>query len=109
MPTPARFATASRLASGPPALKMSAAAFSRRSRFRIASARVLRTGFVARPDMTPDTPLAKRRYPPYDSSIGPWASSHERGRSGVIANPLSPPRDVLLIAGPRAPYLQLPD
>ncbi len=39
------FATASRLASGPPALKTAAAASSRRSRLRIASARGLRAGF----------------------------------------------------------------
>src|SRR5712671_4705678 len=42
MPTPARLATASRLASEPPAPKTRAAAFSRRSRLRIESARGLR-------------------------------------------------------------------
>src|ERR1700733_9622210 len=39
MPTPARFATASRLASGPPALNTTFAASSTRSRLRIASVR----------------------------------------------------------------------
>src|SRR3984893_10924615 len=42
MPTPARLATASRLAPEPPAPKTRAAAFSRRSRLRIESARGLR-------------------------------------------------------------------
>src|ERR1700688_2341162 len=42
MPTPARLATASRLASGPPALNTALAASSTRSRLRTASARGLR-------------------------------------------------------------------
>src|SRR5579863_4092900 len=48
MPTPARLATASRLASGPPALNTAFAADSTRSRLRTASARGLRTVSVAR-------------------------------------------------------------
>src|SRR6266436_2701807 len=44
MPTPARFATASRLASGPPALNTALAASSTRSRLRSASARGFRDG-----------------------------------------------------------------
>src|SRR5258705_8165441 len=48
MPTPARLATASRLASGPPALNTTFAADSTRSRLRTASARGLRTVSVAR-------------------------------------------------------------
>src|SRR5258705_6477804 len=48
MPTPACLATASRLASGPPALNTAFAAASTRSRLRTASARGLRTVSVAR-------------------------------------------------------------
>src|SRR5712672_2311813 len=48
MPTPAFLATASRLASGPPALNTAFAAASTRSRLRTASARGLRTVSVAR-------------------------------------------------------------
>src|ERR1700754_472930 len=47
MPTPAFLATASRLASGPPALNTAFAAASTRSRLRTASARGLRTVSVA--------------------------------------------------------------
>src|ERR1700722_2241055 len=47
MPTPARLATASRLASGPPALNTVLAAASTRSRLRTASARGLRAVSVA--------------------------------------------------------------
>src|SRR5665213_3346915 len=43
MPTPARLATASRLASAPPALNTALAASSTRSRLRTASARGFRT------------------------------------------------------------------
>ena len=43
MPTPARFATASRLASGPPALNTAFADSSTRSRLRTASERGLRS------------------------------------------------------------------
>src|SRR5258707_14950122 len=48
MPTPGRLATASRLASGPPALNRTFAADSTRSRLRTESARGLRTVSVAR-------------------------------------------------------------
>src|ERR1700722_12474008 len=48
MPTPARSATASRLASGPPALNTTFAADSTRSRLRTASARGFRTVSVVR-------------------------------------------------------------
>src|SRR6267154_3751491 len=48
MPTPAFLATASRLASGPPALNTAFAAASTRSRLRTASARGLRTVPVVR-------------------------------------------------------------
>src|SRR5215813_2092095 len=73
MPTPARRATASRLASGPPAENTAFAASSTRSRLRTASARGLRRFVAGPPDILKfsspslDRPhLAKRRHPPYN-------------------------------------------
>src|SRR5258708_21002011 len=67
MPTPAARATASRLASAPPALKTAFAASSTRSRLRTASARGFRVFFSD--CLMPIDPLSrgleKRREPPY--------------------------------------------
>src|SRR6202035_1861846 len=76
MPTPAARATASRLASAPPALNTALAASSTRSRWRTASARGLRELFPdgfdglvfnCRVPIVLNYPgaLEKRRYPPY--------------------------------------------
>src|SRR5262249_31858758 len=89
MPTPARLATASRLASGPPPPKTAAAASSRSSRLRIESERGRRTVFAEEFFISVDQPsvritkrrgppliLAKRRKPPY--------SYHSRYRGGTV-------------------------
>src|SRR5207253_2474158 len=69
MPTPARRATASRLASAPPALNTALAASSTRSRLRTASARGFRAiavpGAVMSLLRVYSYPSWKRRYPPY--------------------------------------------
>src|SRR3954468_24765 len=66
MPTPARRATASRLASDPPALNTAFAATSRRSRLRAASARGGRIGELAIKSLIRvHARVAKRRLPPY--------------------------------------------
>src|SRR5580658_453116 len=79
MPTPARLATASRLASAPPALKTAFAAASTRSRLRTASARSFRVVsadcsirfYLPAPCPLPRNGedlhlfLTKRRAPPY--------------------------------------------
>src|SRR5271157_4306098 len=105
MPTPARFATASRLASGPPAPKTSAAASRRRSRLRTASARVLRTGFVARSDITPEHASCKTEEPSVYYPFGLW-SPDARGRAlQSRRESAAAPRDGLLTAGQRPRYL----
>src|SRR5580700_6542952 len=87
MPTPARFATASRLASGPPAENTAFAASSTRSRLRTASARGLRRFVADPPDILKfslkssspclDRPrLAKRRDPPYKGLHHAWPLLH---------------------------------
>src|SRR4051794_1325684 len=83
MPTPASRATASRLASEPPALNTVFAASSTRSRLRSASARGLREAglheFLAERFSIPNVSspalerlaLDKRRKPPYNNPITP--------------------------------------
>src|ERR1700719_2392329 len=69
MPTPAARATASRLASAPPALKTAFAASRTRSRLRTASARGFRVLFTdCLIPMSNLNRLEKRRYPPYMGS-----------------------------------------
>src|ERR1700754_1341543 len=68
MPTPAFLATASRLASGPPALNTAFAAASTRSRLRTASARGLRTVSVAR-SAIPAISITNRLFGPASSTI----------------------------------------
>ena len=83
------FVTASRLASGPPALKTSAAASSSRSRFRTESERGLRARrFRSSSHPRVDLPLAKRRHPPYNSVLGDRSidTSSSNRRPGAIAN-----------------------
>src|SRR3981189_1744811 len=66
MPTPACLATASRLASGPPALNTAFAASSTRSRLRTASTRGLLAVLLERsPLLFVTGSLEKRRNPPY--------------------------------------------
>src|SRR5271166_2439126 len=109
MPTPARFATASRLALGPPAPKTSAAPSRRRSRLRTASARALRTGFVARSDITPEHASCKTEEPSVYYPFGLWPPV-SRGRPlQSRRESAAAPRDGLLIDGPWPRYLELPE
>src|ERR1700704_340292 len=69
MPTPAARATASRLASEPPAVNTAFAASRTRSRLRMASARGFRVLFSdSLMLIVRSSPLAKRRHPPYMAS-----------------------------------------
>src|ERR1700687_2348903 len=90
MPTPARLATASKLASGPPALNTAFAASSTRSRLRTASARGLRLVLLERSPILSVTfleALVKRRHPPYKARVGTKA---ERSRQST-PRPQPPP------------------
>src|ERR1700732_4858548 len=115
MPTPARRATASRLASEPPALNTALAASRTRSRLRTASARGLRLPkSSAKISATCPEPLAKRRNPPYSITTGvqrrqlrTLAAGHSRAKLAAPPNRPHRRRAAPCAAQPSSPTSQL--